>query len=129
MDIGLKTYHCYFDGGTPSISKSSECTVSTSANQSCGAFKKNLSQQKENDNYTIVIDADDTADSEFEQINSNYFSLNKKVINAFKTKKSIDKEALCTEYEKIIADYKKYIENNPDSPSAGIALKISARCL
>ena len=88
-----------------------------------------LSEQTENDKYPILIDTDNPPDSVFEKIYANYFSVNKKLINAFKNKTPLDKEALCSDYENVVDDYKNFIENNPDSPSARKAIVYITRCL
>jgi tetratricopeptide (TPR) repeat protein len=125
----IYTYACYFDGGTPSISKSSECTVQTSSNLSCGSYKISSSRQGENENYQFALENDSTSGSGFEQINSEYFSLNRKRINALKTKTTLNQEVLCNEYEKVIEDYKNFIAENPDSPLARKAVIYITRCL
>ena len=130
--LDLKTYNfssidaglCFFDGGTPSVSGSN---IQHYGDQSCPLSKAASNQQTGNNNYVISTDDNNTAGSEFEKINSAYFSLNKKLINAFKEKATLDKEATCAEYEKVIADFKEFIENNPDSPLAKIALIASAK--
>ena len=61
------------------------------------------------------------------KINSAYFSLNKKLANAFKEKIGYDKETFCTDYDKIIKDFKEFIDKNPESPLAKIALVAIAK--
>ncbi len=130
--LDLKTYNfssidagfCYFDGGTPSVSGSN---IQHYGDQSCPLSKAASNQQIGNNNGVVSSSNDNSESSEFEKINSAYFSLNKKSTNAFKEKTAFDKEAFCTEYKKIIADFKEFIENNPDSPLSKIALIASAK--
>ena len=121
----IHAYSCYFDGGTPSISQSSS-TVQTYTNLTCSLSKVNPGQQTGSNNYAISTNEGNQTDSEFDKINSTYFSINKKLMNALKAKTAFNKGTVCSEYEKVIADYKEFIKNNPDSPSAKIALIASA---
>ena len=73
------------------------------------------------------IDNDNIDVSEFEKINSAYFSLNKKLANAFKEKTSFDKEAFCIDYGKVIKDFREYIEKNPGSSLSKTALVAVAK--
>jgi Zn-dependent metalloprotease/tetratricopeptide (TPR) repeat protein len=123
----IEAYYCYYDGGIPSISSSSS-TVYTYGNQSCSLPKVNTIQNMENNNSVISANAVNPTKSEFAKINSIYFDINKRLFNAFTTKTPFSKESYCNEYEKVIADFAEFIENNPDSSLSKIALIASARC-
>jgi len=130
--LDLKTYNfssieagfCYFNGGTPSVSGSN---IQHYGDQSCPVSKTNPDQQTGDNNYVNSTNEDNTAGSEFEKINSAYFDINRRLINALKEKTSFNSEAFCSEYETVIADFKEFIKSNPDSPQAKIALIASAR--
>ncbi|MBN2426062.1 MAG: S8 family serine peptidase [Calditrichaceae bacterium] len=123
----IEAYYCYYDGGIPSISSSSS-TVYTYGNQSCPLYKVNPGQQMKNDNYVVSANDDNPEKSEFGKINSAYFDINKRLIDALNTKSAFNKDSYCNEYEKVIADFTEFIKNNPDSPLSKIAFMASARC-
>lgn len=113
----IHAYNCFFDGGNASTSGSN---IIHMGDQSCSLSKAASNQITENN-------TDNIEGSEFEKINSAYFSLNKKLSNAFKEKTAVDKEAFCTDYDKVIKDFKGFIDKNPKSPLAKVALVASAK--
>ena len=113
----IRATSCYFDGGIPSTSGSNIIHI---GDQSCSFSKAASNQPTENNMENIE-------GPEFEKINSAYFSLNKKLAKAFKEKTDFNKEAFCMDYDQIIKDFKKFINNNPESPLAKVALVASAK--
>ncbi len=113
----IRAYNCFFDGGKASTSGSS---IIHMGDQSCSLSKASSNQLTENN-------IDNNEGSEFEKINSAYFSLNKKLANALKGKTDFDKGAFCIDYGQVINDYQKIINKNPESPLAKVALIASAK--
>ncbi len=104
----IHAYSCYFDGGIPSIYTISGSYVYHFGDHSCSLSKASSSQLTQNN-------MEDIEDSEFEKINSAYFSLNKKLPNAFNEKTDFDKETFCIDYGKVIKDFKEFIDKNTES--------------
>ncbi len=111
--------NCSFNGRNPSTSGSNIYHV---GDKDCSFSKAAFNQIVEGS-----IDNDNIDVSEFEKINSAYFSLNKKLANAFKEKTSFDKEAFCIDYGKVIKDFREYIEKNPGSSLSKTALVAVAK--
>ena len=116
----IRASSCCFDGGIPSISTSSGSSISHSDDHNCSPSKAASNQLTENK-------MDNIEGSEFEKLNSAYYSLNKKLAKAFKGKTDFDKEAFCTDYDKVIKDFREYIGKNPEAPSAIVALVATAK--
>lgn len=114
---------CFYDNGVPSISEGGGSTIQSVSNQSCPS----LSAGKESTNYYSAT-VDNSVESEFERINSNYFSINKKLADDLKSKITLNSEEYSTEYEEVIEGFNEFIKNNPDSPLSKLAIIITARC-
>ena len=125
----IRAKYCMYTNGTPVISKSSGCTVSSTSNRDCGSVSSNIVSA---DKTNTIENADEDL-QELADINSKYSDLSQSVnlksvsvgLENNSTQNMLD---FSSDYMNLVEDYKTFIEGHPESSLSKSALASIVRC-
>jgi hypothetical protein len=121
----IVSYNCQFRNGQQRSINSGGTIAGPYSPSSCPMAKKSVDTDEQENIHPVQIQNDYPVDDEFSKVNSSYLALLKK-INEAKEKGIEDDGEIKNELLNIVKDYKNFINKNPESTLARVALTTAA---